>query len=115
LRGNPLGALNAFVYTALHRYAAHKDRREDLRIFQHAVDLAGYVLDRGITHLHSPWANLCAFIALLAARMAGVPYSVQARASADLYRHRARWGLTEKLAQAEFIVTNSAFNRAFIE
>jgi len=115
LRSDPLGLVNALVYTALHRYAAYKNPREDLRIFQHALYLAGAVRERRVTHLHSPWANLSAFIALLAARMAGVSYSVQARASADLYRQRSRWALAEKLAQARFVVTNSELNRAFIE
>lgn len=115
LRADPVAVVNALVYTALHRYAAYKNPREDLRIFHHALYLAGSVRARGITHLHSPWANLSAFIALLAARMAGVSYSVQARASADLYRQRSRWALAEKLAQARFVVTNSELNRAFLE
>ncbi len=115
LHRDRLGALNAFAYTALHRYGAHKRPREDLRIFRHALALAGNVLECGITHLHSPWANLSAFIALLAARMAGVPYSVQARASTDLYRARSRSALAEIFAHAKFIVTSSEFNRAFIE
>jgi glycosyltransferase involved in cell wall biosynthesis len=115
LHRDRLGALNAFAYTAVHRYGAHKRPREDLRIFRHALALAGNVLECGITHLHSPWANLSAFIVLLAARMAGVPYSVQARASTDLYSTRSRSALAEIFAHAKFIVTSSEFNRAFIE
>ena len=115
LRRDRLGSLNAFMYTALHRYGAHKRPGEDLRIFRHALYLAGHVLEHGITHLHSPWGNLSAFVVLLAARMAGVSYSVQARASTDLYRNRSRSGLAEIFAHAKFIVTNSDFNRAFIE
>ena len=88
---------------------------QDLRLIDHAVYLAGHVRERGITHLHSPWAHLAGFIASLAARLAGVPYSVQARASTDLYRNGSRVGLAEILAQAKFIVTGSAFNRSFIE
>jgi colanic acid/amylovoran biosynthesis glycosyltransferase len=107
--------LQAFAHVTRQRYAAHKSRREDRRVFRHAVMLAGAALERGITHLHCPWAHLSAFITLLAARMAGVPYSVQARASTDLYRHRVRWSLEENLSAARFIVTNCAFNRAFIE
>ena len=115
LQRDRLGALNALAYTALHRYGVHKRPREDLRIFRHALALAGQVLECGITHLHSPWANLSAFIALLAARMAGVPFSVQARASTDLYRTQSRSALGEIFAHATFIVTSSEFNRAFIE
>jgi colanic acid/amylovoran biosynthesis glycosyltransferase len=114
-RRDRFGYLNAFAYTALHRYGIHKRPSEDLRVFRHALYLAGHVLEHGITHLHSPWANLSAFIAMLAARVAGVTYSVQARASADLYRDRSRSGLGEIFAHATFIVTSSEFNRAFIE
>ena len=107
---------NAFAYTALHRYgAAQESAPRTCASFATRSTSPVTLLEHGITHLHSPWANLSAFVALLAARMAGVPYSVQARASTDLYRNRARWGLAERFAHAKFIVTNSEFNRAFIE
>jgi colanic acid/amylovoran biosynthesis glycosyltransferase len=115
LRRQPLAVLECFAHVALHRYRTRKSPREDLRRFHQAVSLAGFVLERGVTHLHSPWAHGSASIASLAARMAGISYSVQARASADLYRRGALGGLGERVARAEFIVTGSVFNRAFIE
>jgi glycosyltransferase involved in cell wall biosynthesis len=115
MQRDPIAVVQARAFVTRQRYAAHKSWREDRRVFRHALALAGLALERRITHLHSPWAHLSAFVTLLAARMAGVPYSVQARASADLYRHNTRWGLAENLSGARFIVTNSAFNRAFIQ
>src|SRR5581483_6096853 len=112
---NPLLYLNLFLYTLGHRYSGYKNFQEDLRIFQTAIYLAGCLQDQHIHHLHSPWANVTAFIALLASRLAGIPYSVQARASADLYRTTARHALAEKFNNAKFILTNSQFNRSFIE
>lgn len=112
---NPIRYLNLFCFTLAHRYGGHKNLREDVRVFQSAVYLAGCAQDQKIDHLHSPWANVSAFITLVASRLAEVPYSVQARASADLYRTSARYALTEKFENAKFILTNSHFNRSFIE
>ncbi len=111
----PLTLANVLLFTVSHRYAAHKTRAEDLNIVRRVVYLAGQLQDRGITHVHCPWADLSSFVGMLAARLARVSYSVQARASADLYRNRSRWALTEKLATAHFVVTSSEFNRLFLE
>ncbi|MDX2170098.1 MAG: glycosyltransferase [Deltaproteobacteria bacterium] len=109
-----LAPVHALAHARRQPYAPYKNWREDRRVFRHALALAGCALERGVTHLHSPWAHLSAFVTLLAAYMAGVPYSVQARASTDLYRTRARGGLAENLAHARFVVTNCELNRRFI-
>jgi colanic acid/amylovoran biosynthesis glycosyltransferase len=114
-RNDPVRYLNIFLYTVLHRYGANKNMQEDARIFHKAVYLAGLLRDGNINHIHSPWANVSAFIALVAARLAGMSYSVQARASADLYRTGSRFALTEKFENAKFIVTNCRFNQAFVQ
>lgn len=101
-------------HEATHLRAVSTDAAEDARIIQQALYLAGHLQEHGITHLHSPWAGASAFIALLAARLAGIPFSLQARAS-DLHRSVSRRGLAQRLAHARFIVTNCDFNRAFIQ
>jgi colanic acid/amylovoran biosynthesis glycosyltransferase len=111
----PLTLANVLSFTVSHRYAAHKSRAEDFKIVRRVIYLAGQLQDRGVTHLHCPWADLSSFVGMLAARLADVSYSVQARASADLYRNRSRWALAEKLATAQFVVTGSEFNRLFLE
>lgn len=115
LFNNPIRFLQLFIFTMLHRYGGQKNLGEDIRVFQRAVYLAGCAQDQEIRHLHSPWANLNAFIVLIASGLAGIPYSVEARASADLYRTNSRFALTEKFAHAKFILTNSQFSRAFVE
>ncbi len=114
LRQRPRQFLNLLLYTVFQPYSAYKNLAADLRLFRTAVYLAGCLQEQSVTHLHSPWANVSAFTALLASRLAGIPYSVQARASSDLYRATARYGLKEKFRHASFIVTNARFNQAFI-
>ena len=64
---------------------------------------------QGIQHLHSPWADNCAFIALLAARLLGISYSVQARAH-DIHRKSYKYGLQEKFENAASLITNTRYN-----
>jgi colanic acid/amylovoran biosynthesis glycosyltransferase len=111
---NPLRYLNLLLYTIFRHYGAYKNLSEDWQVFQAAVYLAGTLQEYKIEHVHSPWAYRSAFITLIAARLAQIPYSVQARASADLYRTSARYALAEKFDNAKFIITNSQFNAAFI-
>jgi glycosyltransferase involved in cell wall biosynthesis len=68
----------------------------------------------GVTHLHSPWATPESTTALFAARLAGVPYTVQARAS-DLHRYHTQVGLDERLRGAAFILTNAHYNVPIIQ
>jgi glycosyltransferase involved in cell wall biosynthesis len=78
------------------------------------LSLAAAAEREGVTHLHSPWAFADASVTLLAARLLGVPYSVQPRAS-DLHARTQRRGLPERLAEANFLVTNSDYNVRAIE
>jgi glycosyltransferase involved in cell wall biosynthesis len=50
---------------------------------------------------------------MLAARLADVRYSVQARAS-DIHRAGAAFGRQERLAHAAFVVTNTRYNEAIL-
>jgi glycosyltransferase involved in cell wall biosynthesis len=77
------------------------------------VYLAGILRENNITHLHSPWADLNAFIALIASRLLGIQYSVQARAH-DIHRKTYLYGLQEKFENAEFVIINTQYNVAHI-
>lgn len=113
-RARGLAYANIFVYTLLQRYGAYKTAREDIWVFESAVRLADALREQGITHVHAPWADRTAFVALLASRLLDIPYSVQARAH-DLHRTASQYALGEKFAHAEFIVTNSDYNARTIE
>jgi glycosyltransferase involved in cell wall biosynthesis len=112
-RKNPVTYLNVMLYVLFHRYDYWKTLGEDRALFQHAVYLAGTLKDAAISHLHSPWADRSAFVAIVAARLLGVPCSVQARAH-ELHRTARRYALREKFQEADFVVTNCRYNEAII-
>lgn len=113
LRRSPLRLLNVLLYVVFRRYCERKSLGGDLEVFHRAVYLAGMLEDAGATRVHSPWATTDALLAMLAARLAGISYSVQARAS-DLYKTATAYDLGERLAHAEFIVTNATYNETKI-
>jgi glycosyltransferase involved in cell wall biosynthesis len=65
----------------------------------------------GVGHVHSPWANANALVALVASRLMGVGFSVQARAH-DLHRDDTAFALPTKFRHARFVVTNTRYNEA---
>jgi glycosyltransferase involved in cell wall biosynthesis len=110
LTRRPLQTLNLIVYVVSRRYQARKTPRDDSALFLEAAYVAGLSGDLGIDHLHAPWADREAFIALVASRLAGVTYSVQARAY-EIHRQGAVWVLPEKLRHARFVITNTLYNQ----
>lgn len=114
IRRHPLRYLNLLLYVVFHRYGLYKNFRTDLSVFQRAVYLAGVFKDENITHVHAPWSDRCAFIVLVAARLLGITYSVQARAH-DIHRQQQKFAHQEKFMRANFIVTNSQYNHAYIK
>ena len=113
LRTRPYRTASLFLYVIVHRHGYLKTFAEDVSLFRECTTLAGVLEDAGITHLHAPWADRCAFVAMIAAPSSGIPYSVQARAH-DLHRERSRYGLASRLGEADFVVTNSDYNAAHI-
>ena len=105
----PLMLAHLFVYAVARKWAPRKTYGSDVALWRRAVRLAAVLRRRGITHLHAPWATPNEITALLAARLAGIPYSVQARAS-DIHRTFTQTGLDQRLGHAEFIVTNAHYN-----
>jgi colanic acid/amylovoran biosynthesis glycosyltransferase len=113
LRRAPLRSLNVFLYVVFSRYGSYKTWEEDRNVTRHAMYLAGVLEERGITHVHAPWANYHAFLAMLAARLMGITYSVQARAN-EFHRVSSNYLLPAKLRNATFAVTNSRYNEAHL-
>src|SRR5262245_9951617 len=111
---SPLSFMNMFLYVTFHQYDTRKSFGLDLHVFVRAVRLAGVSQERGAGHLHAPWASIDAFVALVAARLLRIPYTVQARAY-DIHRHRFAYSLPEKLVNAEFVITNSHYNESIIK
>lgn len=105
---HPIRALACRAYVTSRRHADRKTGQRDGEVFRSAVRLAVELRARGIAHLHSPWANRHAFVAIVAAALANIPYSVQARAY-DVHRDGAL-ALDDKLAHATFVITNTHYN-----
>jgi len=114
LRRRPFTYGNLFLYVVLRRHSEHKSYRIDRELFERAVYVAGVLQDKGMTHIHSPWASPDALVALLAARLARLPYTVQGRAS-DLHRYSTAYDLQEKFVHARFVVTNAHYNASVIQ
>lgn len=110
---HPLRVANLFAYCLLRQSGPHKRRRDDQRLFNRALLLADEIRRRALTHVHVPWATPDATVAFLAARLASVRYSVQARAS-DIHRKSAVAGRRERLVHADFVVTNTEYNAAIL-
>lgn len=108
-RKYPVRYLCLYLFVIGRRYHVIKNRRFDKATFAWSLNLAAQAEMRGIQHLHAPWADRCAFVALIAARMLGISCSVQARAH-DIHRRSYTHGLKLRIDNADFIVTNTAYN-----
>lgn len=76
-----------------------------------APALASRMRRRGTTHVHAQFATHAALVAWAVRRLAGISYSFTAHAD-DVFVRRPMLG--EKVRDAAFVVTISAFNRRFL-
>ncbi len=113
LRHHPLRYFATHLFVFATRFEIHKSPWKDREIFEKAIYLAGKLRENEIDHIHSPWANWSAFVALTAARLLKITFSVQGRAF-DLHRKTVAFALQEKFDQASFVVTNSEYNADYI-
>ncbi len=77
---------------------------------QCAIALADDVLQRGITHIHAHFASSAATVARLAAKLAGVGYSITAHAKDIFHESVQEHDLQQKIADSEVTFTVSEFN-----
>ena len=110
----PLRTLNLFAYVVCRTYGLPKTIEEDISIFLKAVHLATVLGDQKIDHVHAPWGDTNAFIAMVAARWANATFSLQFRAH-DVHRTTSAFLIAEKIRNAQFVVTNTAYNRRHLE
>lgn len=80
--------------------------------FFYAATLAKRLKLTKVEHLHVHFAHIPTDIAMYAAPMAGIGFSVQAHAN-DLFERG--WLLKQKVARSDFFATISEFNRHFLE
>lgn len=85
-------------------------RNDEARDIYQAVRLACEVRQKGIHHLHAPFASDAATVARLAARLAGVTYSLTARAK-DIFHESVRDDdLRKKFRDASGVITISEYH-----
>lgn len=81
--------------------------------FAEAGVLARYLQNRGVAHLHNHLGDASGTVALLAATMAGIPFSYTAHGP-DLFFAPMHWRIDEKTARAKFVACISHFCRSQI-
>ena len=79
-----------------------------------ALLLALAVTERGITHLHAHFGSVAASVARLAARIAGITYSVTLHAKDIFHEEVDRAALAERLRDAALAVTVSDYNERYL-
>ena len=93
--------------------AALAENHSAATIGQAAV-LALKIHERGIRHLHAHFGTQAATIARLAARFAGVTYSITAHAKDIYHEYSEPVNLARKIADAAFTITVSDYNLAHL-
>ncbi|HET6597171.1 MAG TPA: glycosyltransferase [Anaerolineales bacterium] len=102
---------STLVYLLTRPHSSFKTRLMTLIHFMEGV-YAAYTLRRAPgQHLHAHFIDRAATVALVASRLLGIPYSVTAHAS-DIYVNPVL--LREKLANAKFVSTCTAYNRSYL-
>lgn len=79
--------------------------------FLEATVLAQHLRAQGVTHLHNHFAQASGTVALLAARLARIPFSFTLHGPAD-FTNPPRWRLDAKIADAVFVSCISHFCRS---
>ena len=86
----------------------------EVRDAAQALELARMVRLRGISHLHAHFASVSADVARLAARIAGITYSITAHAKDIFHADVDAAALRRKLRDASDVITVSEFNLSFL-
>ena len=113
LRAKPWTLIRLRLFVTRHQYSKEKTWRRDAELFGLAAQLAAALSARGITHVHAPFADRSALLACVAARMLGVTFSAQARAS-EVHRTVEAEPATDRLRLADFVITNSRYNERYL-
>jgi len=79
--------------------------------FFYAGTLAKLLIERKCEHIHVHFAHVPTDLAMYAASLSGISYSVTAHAN-DLFQRG--WLLKEKVERAKFFITISEYNRQFL-
>jgi glycosyltransferase involved in cell wall biosynthesis len=89
-------------------------RSEPAGAVYQALLLAHHVRTRGINHLHAHFATAASSVSRLAARFAGISYSLTAHAKDIFHSNVDREGLRRKMEEAAAVITVSEYNLKYL-
>ncbi len=112
LARRPMMVLGLLAHLLTRPHPTLAARGKTLLHFVEGVLAAEVLAGRRVGHVHAHFADRAAVVAWVAARLLGVQYSLFAHAN-DIYV--APVLLPEKLANASFVATCTAFNRAHLQ
>ncbi|MFQ5612354.1 MAG: glycosyltransferase [Anaerolineae bacterium] len=111
LASRPLTYLRTLLHLLTRPHPSRGDWVKTVLHFAEAV-YAAYLLRRQpLDRLHAHFIDRAAIVALIVGRLLDLPYSVTAHAN-DIYAKKVL--LNEKLAEADFVVTVSEFNKSYL-
>lgn len=111
LRRNPRAYLGTLWALTRDNWGSLNFLVGGLAIFPKTVYFAEQMMAEGVEHVHAHFANHPAAAAFIVHRLTGIPYSFTAHGS-DL--HVDRHMLRRKVAEADFVVAISRYNREMI-
>jgi len=111
LRRKPQAYLSTLLDLLKGNFGSRRYFTGALALFPKSVFFAGHMEAAGISHVHAHFASHPAAAAYVIHRLTGIPFSFTAHGS-DI--HRDRTMLAEKVAEADFVVPISDFNRTVI-
>lgn len=110
-RKNPRTVLHLFRTIPVRPWRSFEVAGENLWAFFCGFYLARLFQERGIDHIHAPWANGPATAAWVASKLTGIPFSFMGRA-VDI--HPPDGALKEKIRDSLFVRTNPAVNVPYL-
>ncbi len=113
LLARPLIYLRTLAFLVTRPHPSLGSRLRTVQHFGMAVYAAYLLRRRPLTELHAHFVDRTATLALVAARLLGIPYSLSIHAGADVFVHRVL--VAEKIAEARHAVTCTLHNRTYLE
>lgn len=109
----PLVYLRTLAFLATRPHPSPGSQMRTVQHFGMGVYAAYLLRDHSLTELHAHFIDRTATLALVAARLLGIPYSLSIHAGADVFVERVL--ADEKIGEARHAVTCTLHNRTYLE
>lgn len=101
------------LYLLTRRHPTLRDHAMTLLHFAEGVYAAYLLRPTGVNHLHAHFVDRAATVALVAARLLEIPYSLAVHAGEDIYVHPVL--LNEKFSGAKFVISCTQYNLDYLQ